>query len=72
MRNSKTTTKLPRRTFLAGAAAGAVTLMKPAVVRGTQANSMIELGLIGCGGRGNWITNLFHQTLKPDLEGVKA
>lgn len=48
-----------RRTFLAGAAAAAVTIVKPSLVRGTQANSTVELGLIGCGGRGTWLMPLF-------------
>jgi len=53
--------KLNRRGFLAGAAAAAATLtiLKPSLVRGTEANSKIELGIIGCGGRGQWIANLF-------------
>lgn len=50
---------LNRRTFLAGASAAAFTIVKPSLVRGTEANSTIELGLIGCGGRGNWIADLF-------------
>ena len=59
------TSRVHRRTFLTGAAAATgVALIKPALVRGTQANSTIELGLIGCGGRGNWITKLFDQTGK--------
>jgi len=41
-----------------------VTVMEPVAVRGYQANSTLELGLIGCGGRGNWITKLFTQTEK--------
>ena len=53
-----------RRTFISGAAAGAVVALKPSVVFGTESNSKIELGLIGCGGRGNWIANLFHDTGK--------
>ncbi len=28
---------------------------------GSQANSTVELGLIGCGSRGNWVTDLFHE-----------
>jgi len=42
-----------RRKFLeiAGAAAGAM-LVKPALVRGTAANSTVRVGLLGCGGRG--------------------
>ena len=36
----------------------------PALVKGYQENSKLEIGLIGCGGRGNWITNLFQDTGK--------
>ena len=55
--------KLSRRRFVvgAGAAALAFTVVKPALVRGAQANSKINLGLIGCGGRGTWIASLFKQ-----------
>ena len=55
--------KMARREFLTGAAAAAasLTIMKPALVRGAEANSKIELGMIGCGGRGNWIMNLFNK-----------
>jgi predicted dehydrogenase len=50
-----------RRQFLVGAGAAALsfTIMKPELVRGTEANSKISLGLIGCGGRGTWIADLF-------------
>jgi predicted dehydrogenase len=56
-------TGLGRRSFLAGAAgaAAAFTILKPAAVRGTQANSKVELGVVGLGGRGNWIAQLFAQ-----------
>jgi len=53
--------KLGRRGFLAGAAAATFTMVKPSLVRGTEANSTITLGLIGCGGRGNWIADRFIQ-----------
>ena len=59
MTKQDTTRKIGRRPFLAGAAAATVTFMKPALVRGTQANSTIDLGIIGCGGRGGWIADLF-------------
>ena len=39
-----------RRTFL-GAAAGLM-IVKPHLARGTQANSAVRVGLLGCGGRG--------------------
>ncbi len=54
-----------RRRFLAGAAAAsAFTIVEPRTARGSQANSKVSLGLIGCGGRGNWIANLFVKTGK--------
>lgn len=59
MSNSTTTKTVGRRTFLAGAAAATVTIVKPSLVRGTQANSTVEIGLIGCGGRGTWLMDLF-------------
>jgi predicted dehydrogenase len=53
-----------RRTFMSAAVAGAVVALEPSVVFGTRSNSKIELGLIGCGGRGNWIAPLFDDTGK--------
>ena len=51
---------LSRRQLLAGTAAtAAFTIIKPRLVRGTEANSKIALGIVGCGGRGAWIANLF-------------
>jgi myo-inositol 2-dehydrogenase / D-chiro-inositol 1-dehydrogenase len=65
MKTPAPTTPIARRAFLAGAAAATtVTLLKPALVFGAQANSVLDIGLIGCGGRGGWIANLFAQTGK--------
>jgi len=52
-----------RREFMAkaGAAALSMTILRPELVRGTQANSKIKVGLIGCGGRGGWIAGLFKK-----------
>ncbi len=51
-----------RRSLLAGAAATAgLTIVQARSVAGTQANSMIELGIIGSGRRGYWIGKLFQQ-----------
>ena len=47
-------------------AAGGVLLLKPETVFGTQANSTVEVGLIGCGGRGNWIGPFF-----PEFTGAR-
>jgi predicted dehydrogenase len=51
-----------RREFLVGTAAATVSLVSPAMALGTKANSVIRLGMIGCGGRGTWIANLFAKT----------
>lgn len=52
-----------RRRFLAGTGASLVafSVMKPELVRGSEANSRLNLGLIGCGGRGKWIAELFQK-----------
>jgi predicted dehydrogenase len=54
---------LDRRQFLAGAGGAALSfsIMKPGLARGSQANSKISLGSIGCGSRGTWIANLFQK-----------
>ncbi|MGQ9574154.1 MAG: Gfo/Idh/MocA family protein [Thermoguttaceae bacterium] len=64
MNTRQTLRNLPRRQFLSGAAAAAVTLVKPSLVSGTAANSAVQLGMIGCGGRGTWIAELFLKSGK--------
>jgi myo-inositol 2-dehydrogenase / D-chiro-inositol 1-dehydrogenase len=60
-----TSARLPRRSFLATAATAAtVAVLKPSLVFGAEANSALDIGLIGCGGRGSWIANLFAQSGK--------
>ncbi|HUV66373.1 MAG TPA: Gfo/Idh/MocA family oxidoreductase [Sedimentisphaerales bacterium] len=53
--------RISRRGFMAGAGAAALslTVATPQVVRG--GGSKVNLGLIGCGGRGTWIADLFKQ-----------
>ncbi len=48
-----------RRAFLKSA--GGVLLLQPQTVFGSQTNSTIEVGIVGCGGRGNWIAPFFPQ-----------
>jgi predicted dehydrogenase len=61
----KSPAPVTRRGFLATtAAASTFTVLKPGTVFGAQANSVLEIGLIGCGGRGSWLTNLFAETGK--------
>ena len=56
---------IPRRRFLASAAtATTFTALRPATVFGAEANTALEVGLIGCGGRGGWIAGLFAQNSK--------
>ena len=65
MNDAKPTTDLRRRSFLAGAAAAAtLTIIKPGSARGAPANDVLELGLIGPGGRGRWVGKLFEANTK--------
>jgi predicted dehydrogenase len=54
---------ISRRKFLAGAGAVAVgfTVLKPEFVRSSSSNSKINIGVVGCGGRGAWIADLFSK-----------
>lgn len=64
----KPSSQIPRRQFVAAtAAAGAFTILQPWQVFGAQANDRLKLGLIGCGGRGSWIADLFAASGKYDL-----
>jgi len=56
----------PQRRDFFKAAAGGVLLLHPETVFGSQANSAVEVGLIGCGGRGNWIGKFF-----PEFAGAR-
>ena len=58
-----TTSPLTRRRFIQGTSASvlAFTLLDSKLVRGAEANSKIDIGLIGCGGRGRWIADLFQK-----------
>src|SRR6478735_9475932 len=48
-----------RREFLERAAG--LLIVSSETAFGYQANSTVELGLLGCGSRGNWITPLFQE-----------
>ena len=54
---------ISRRDFIreAGLAAASLTVLPANLVRGSQANSRVKLGVIGCGGRGVWIAKLFAE-----------
>jgi predicted dehydrogenase len=59
--NSPQHSTVTRRQFLAtaGASALSLALAQPALARGAGSDDKINLGLIGCGGRGTWIAELF-------------
>jgi len=61
--NAPAGSPITRRRFVAGTAASVLTFtfLKPELVRGTTANSKVDLGLIGCGNRGKWIADLFQK-----------
>ena len=55
-------TKIERRTFLKQAAAfSAFTILDPKIVFGSQANSAIRVGIIGCGSRGTAVLESMSQ-----------
>jgi myo-inositol 2-dehydrogenase/D-chiro-inositol 1-dehydrogenase len=54
--------KMERRAFLKSATVvSAVTFLKPGTVFGTQANSAVRMGIIGCGGRGTAVISSMSQ-----------
>ncbi|HOQ62255.1 MAG TPA: hypothetical protein PKZ08_16625, partial [Vicinamibacterales bacterium] len=70
--NEPRDTKVTRREFVgvAAAATAGFTILKPATVFGTQANSAVSLGLIGAGGRGTAVTRSFLQNSGAVLTAV--
>jgi len=63
--------ELPRRDLLKAAAIGTgVTIIGASAVRGAEANSKIQVGLSGCGGRGTWIGDLFQQHANAKITAV--
>ncbi len=48
-----------RREFLGAATAASVLILEPRLVWGTQANSALRLGVLGCGGRGRNVAASF-------------
>src|SRR5258706_8995639 len=54
---------MTRRRFITGAGASVLSfsILKPELADGAEANSKIDIGLIGCGNRGKWIAGLFQK-----------
>jgi predicted dehydrogenase len=61
--NKQNNKRMTRRGFIsnAGAAAFTFAIVKPNSVRGTDANSRIEVGCIGLGDRGKWIARILER-----------
>lgn len=59
--NTPNAPEVSRRQFIAQAGVGlaAAATLSRATAQGSVANSRLRLGVIGCGGRGQWITDLF-------------
>lgn len=57
------TNSMNRRSFLAGTSASvlAFSVLTPSLAGADEAKGKIKAGLIGCGGRGRWIAELFQQ-----------
>lgn len=62
--NSPALRPVTRRHFLAGASASALSfsIIAPDLLRGAEANSKVDIGLIGCGGRGQSLAPMFVKT----------
>src|SRR5512137_1700981 len=70
MTDPKTRT-VGRREFVGVATVAAgVTILKPSVVWGTQANSAVRLGLLGCGGRGRNVMGSFLENTSAVLTAI--
>ena len=75
--SDQTKHQVGRREFLGAAAAASFMIMNPQRVRGTQANSQVRFGILGCGGRGHAVGTGFVEnagarvTALADLFGDK-
>ena len=52
--------RMHRRDFLIGSAGAAALALRPAAILAAKAGAKLELGLVGCGGRGVWLADLFE------------
>ena len=61
--NQTTSLDVSRRHFIAqtGLGLAAVSTTSLATAQGSAANTRLRLGVVGCGGRGQWITGLFQE-----------
>ena len=63
--------KIGRREFMGvTAAAAGVTILKPRIAFGSQANSAVRMGLLGCGGRGRNVMGSFLENTGAVLTAI--
>jgi len=63
--------ELSRRRFLSvSAVTAALTIVKPESVRGSQANSKIQIGLIGSGNRGTYVAAMAHNDPRAEITAL--
>src|SRR4030042_230434 len=70
MTDPKTRTAARREFLGAAAVAAGITILKPRLVFGTQANSAVRLGLLGCGGRGRNVMGSFLENTSGVLTAI--
>jgi myo-inositol 2-dehydrogenase / D-chiro-inositol 1-dehydrogenase len=64
-------TRVGRREFVGvTAAAAGITILKPSLVFGTQMNSAVRLGILGCGGRGRNVMGSFLENTGAVLTAI--
>src|SRR3979409_2009540 len=61
---------ISRRSMLRGAAGAAIVSTAASCLRVIVANERFQLGLIGCGARGQGVIEIFVKTDRVDLKGV--
>ena len=63
MKTTESSAAVSRRRFLlhTGIGMAATSTISRAIAQGSAANSKLRLGVVGCGGRGKWIIDLFLQ-----------
>jgi myo-inositol 2-dehydrogenase/D-chiro-inositol 1-dehydrogenase len=68
--SDKKDTTVGRREFIGTAAAASAMIIKPELVWGTERNSAVRLGLLGCGGRGTGVTSSFLENTSAVVTGL--
>ncbi|MBI1790887.1 MAG: Gfo/Idh/MocA family oxidoreductase [Acidobacteria bacterium] len=60
----------PTRRELVAGAAGGLLIARPAIARGSRANSAVSFGIIGTGGRGQYVGGIFARDSRVRLNAI--